>query len=457
MTIQALSFLTLPSAQSLAHSIDRLCAELSARPFTANRLQRVSCDIPAIDLLELLSSVAIAERGYFAHRNQTAAVAGFGQALELKIDALHHGPSLLSRAEMIIADTDAVWMGGCSYNGETGTGQWQGFPAMRFLLPLLEIREDHDSFQLALNLFARDVQHWEEQLQAITLLSRSIAKAKIKVTRAATINRRRQSVDRQQWHQQVGEALQKIGAGEFHKVVLAREVALQFSSPPNIFQTLKRWRQQLPSSFAFAIENHGKVFWGCSPERLFKRHGQRLCTEAMAGTVRRGINHAEDFSLEQQLKTDDKLTREHAVVADVICESLLPLAESIDHSQKPGVYKLDRIQHRYQSLNAVLKADISTDQLYRHLHPTPAVCGHPRVQAQAFISACELTQRGWYSGCVGVIGAGQTEFAVAIRSALSDRNHLWLYSGVGIVDGSDADAEWQELEAKIESLLEALN
>lgn len=52
------------------------------------------------------------------------------------------------------------------------------------------------------------------------------------------------------------------------------------------------------------------------------------------------------------------------------------------------------------------------------LHPTPAVCGRPRMAAKGEIQRAEPFDRGFYAGPFGWISGGASEFAVAIRSAL---------------------------------------
>jgi isochorismate synthase EntC len=49
--------------------------------------------------------------------------------------------------------------------------------------------------------------------------------------------------------------------------------------------------------------------------------------------------------------------------------------------------------------------------------------------------------------------AGDGELAVALRSALVDGRNLTLWAGAGIVEGSDADAELAETEAKMRALV----
>jgi len=47
-------------------------------------------------------------------------------------------------------------------------------------------------------------------------------------------------------------------------------------------------------------------------------------------------------------------------------------------------------------------------------------------------------------------------FAVGIRSGLVDGADLSLFSGAGIVTGSDPAAEWQEIEHKISDFINVL-
>ncbi len=58
---------------------------------------------------------------------------------------------------------------------------------------------------------------------------------------------------------------------------------------------------------------------------------------------------------------------------------------------------------------------------------------------------------------MGWVGFDETEFCVGIRSGLIEGNTLALYSGAGIVPGSSADEEWNEIENKMSNFLEALH
>ena len=71
----------------------------------------------------------------------------------------------------------------------------------------------------------------------------------------------------------------------------------------------------------------------------------------------------------------------------------------------------------------------------------------------AFIQDNEPFARGWYAGSMGFISHQRAEFCVAIRSALILGEEVQLFAGAGIVPGSVADNEWQELDKKMSTLL----
>ena len=59
---------------------------------------------------------------------------------------------------------------------------------------------------------------------------------------------------------------------------------------------------------------------------------------------------------------------------------------------------------------------------------------------------------GLYSGVLGWIQGGSSEAIVMIRSALTAEQKIHLYSGVGLVPGSEPDKEWNELDLKIKTI-----
>ena len=71
------------------------------------------------------------------------------------------------------------------------------------------------------------------------------------------------------------------------------------------------------------------------------------------------------------------------------------------------------------------------------------------MQALTFLEEHEPFSRGWYGSPIGWITSQEANIAVAIRSALIKDKQLTLFAGAGIVQGSEPDKEWEELEQKI--------
>jgi len=90
------------------------------------------------------------------------------------------------------------------------------------------------------------------------------------------------------------------------------------------------------------------------------------------------------------------------------------------------------------------------------LHPTPALGGTPRDQAMEIIRKLEGFSRGWYGAPIGFVGLDLAEFVVGIRSGLTHGKNLFVYAGAGIVRGSEAQSEWDEVENKISNFIKII-
>ena len=190
---------------------------------------------------------------------------------------------------------------------------------------------------------------------------------------------------------------------------------------------------------------------------MYKRAGDRIETEAVAGTSPRGASREEEAALEQELLSCSKNALEHRYVVDAIREALNELCCEVQTDPKARLVKLEGGQHLVTRFAGKLRGKVSDDQIITRLHPTPAVAGYPRDEALTAISDMEPFSRGWYAGPVGYVGYGQSEFAVAIRSALVNHDKLSLYAGAGIVEGSTAEGEWREIETKIGNFIDVFN
>jgi menaquinone-specific isochorismate synthase len=263
--------------------------------------------------------------------------------------------------------------------------------------------------------------------------------------------------DRRGWRTNIAWALDAFAATPLGKIVLARRAVFTFPQKLDALTLFARLRLATPGCFHFYFElEGGRAFLGASPERLFRRSGRQVWSEAVAGTRPRATSAADDAALGEELLLSEKDQREHEYVRQSVKEALDPLCTALHMDDQPAEMRLRRGRHLVSGLRGSLREHVGDEALLRALHPTPAVGGYPRTDAMPAIRHLEPFDRGWYAGPVGWAGRDDAEFAVGIRSGLVEGKRLSLYSGAGIVRGSNPEAEWSEIEHKISDFIKVL-
>lgn len=259
------------------------------------------------------------------------------------------------------------------------------------------------------------------------------------------------SSSRPEWMALIARATEAIARGEFEKVVLARATDLQFSQPVNPIALMAASRALNLTCFHFCmVFDAQKAFMGSSPERLWRRRGKHLRTEALAGTVANSSDEVQAQRLSDWLIHDDKNQRENMLVVEDICQRLQRHTLSLE-VLPAQVVRLRKVQHLRRCIWTEMH-DADDEQCLHLLQPTAAVAGLPRQAAREFIQRMEPFDREWYAGSAGYLSLRQSEFCVALRSARVSDAEVRLYAGAGIVSGSDPEQEWLEIENKAAGL-----
>ncbi len=95
--------------------------------------------------------------------------------------------------------------------------------------------------------------------------------------------------------------------------------------------------------------------------------------------------------------------------------------------------------------------------MIRRLHPTAAICGLPRQKAFEFIRMYEGYSRQYYTGFLGEVNypePGSTSLMVNLRcmQLFPKEKKAWVYVGGGITSSSLPEKEWEETQAKSETM-----
>ncbi len=245
--------------------------------------------------------------------------------------------------------------------------------------------------------------------------------------------------------QRVSDSMDEVNT----KVVFARKAT--YDQAPSITAVVHHLLSK-KTRYSGMIQSGDSAFAFASPERLFLRQDQELHTEAVAGTRRKGQTAEEEQLLRNSLLTSTKDLHEHAIVAEDICEQLQSITSSVE-KDGPDILDSSSVQHLYTRIHAQLLPDVADSAIVEALHPTPAVLGKQREWALRNIESLESWPRGLYAGTIGVHVGSTAEYCVAIRSLLLQNSYLHVFTGAGIVADSDPDAEWEEIQQKLESVI----
>jgi salicylate biosynthesis isochorismate synthase/menaquinone-specific isochorismate synthase len=358
------------------------------------------------------------------------------------------------------AGAGAVWVGGFAFDPDGGgTPLWSSLAPASLVLPELSIcRSGEDTF-LTLNALVRPGDDPEEKVVALEARLSGLRRDPLPLLDPHPTSRVEISSVRSpdEFERAVSAATERIEGGEMSKVVLAREVLVTAGAAHDPAALFGAIRVQFSSCFCFCCGTPEAAFIGASPELLLRRSGASVSTVALAGSTRRSSDPAVDDHLGEQLLRSDKDRREHAIVAERIARKLRPHAVWVQSAPEPEIVKVANIQHLATPIVAQLAEPRSAVELAGMMHPTPAVGGEPWPGAGAAIAELEQMDRGWYAGPVGWMDATEDgEFCVGLRSALLRDREAHLYTGVGLVAGSDPAAELAETEIKLGALLPLL-
>lgn len=263
----------------------------------------------------------------------------------------------------------------------------------------------------------------------------------------------------EEWNEMINAANAAFLSKECEKIVLSRKKIYNYESivdPKSFF--FQSYNANLNSSHfsVFYQKNYNEAFISFTPERLFALKNNRIETISLAGSTQRGKTPEEDKLFEEELIHSPKLIHEHQIVTNYIKDKISPLVIDLETSNL-FTMKLPYIQHRQALIGGELKSDVKLNELINSLHPTPAVGGLPLESAFKKILEIEKTKREFYAAATGVLSKDFSELCVGIRSAYIRNETVIVFGGAGIVQGSEAQSEWNETGAKMHPFTKFIN
>ena len=261
-----------------------------------------------------------------------------------------------------------------------------------------------------------------------------------------------------EWMNRVAQAVSKIKNGDLEKVVLARDLVARNTEVISKRNLITFLSANYPSTWVFMVAN----LIGATPELLVRLNKSLVTSRILAGTIRKSGDEAKDLGLAASLAKSSKDLEEHEYAVRSVADALAPYCSSTNVPESPFVLHLANVMHLATDVTGVINeatTPIDIFTLISSLHPSAAVCGTPTEAASAVINELEDLNRGRYAGPVGWIDArGDGEIGIALRTGeLFDNGRaMRIFSGCGIVAGSNPEDELAESQAKLSPMRTAL-
>ena len=198
---------------------------------------------------------------------------------------------------------------------------------------------------------------------------------------------------------------------------------------------------------------------GSSPEALVKVEEGRAMMHPIAGTRPRGATPQEDAALADELLADPKERAEHLMLVDLGRNDLGRVCEpgSVEVVDFMTIERYSHVMHIVSTVTGRLAEDSTAFDALTACFPAGTLSGAPKPRALQIIDELEPTRRGVYGGCVGYLDfAGDSDTAIAIRTALLRDGTAYVQAGAGVVADSDPVAEDTECRNKAAAVLRAV-
>lgn len=323
-----------------------------------------------------------------------------------------------------------------------------GFPLLTFFVPDLYLYFNSESIRLyTSDRKANDI------VAAIcaTATPAPATPAGIQVTQRVAREKYTRQVERIRQHILEGDVYELNFCMEFY----AEQVQLQ---PLPLYLALNA---ASPTPFSGYLKLQDKYLLCASPERFMKKEGQKLISQPIKGTIRRGSTPEEDKALQRQLRHDEKELAENMMIVDLVRNDLSRSCATgtVQVEEMFGIYGFRQVSQMISTIVGELRAEKDLTDALSGTFPMGSMTGAPKISAMQLIEELEDTRRGLYSGAFGYIsGNGDCDFNVVIRSMQynAGTGYLSFMVGSAITYDSDPNQEYEECLLKAQAILKVL-
>ncbi|MDP8964490.1 MAG: salicylate synthase [Cyanobacteriota bacterium] len=261
--------------------------------------------------------------------------------------------------------------------------------------------------------------------------------------------------DRENYQNRIKTLIEAIQSSDLHKAILSRSMKIDGDLDVIGTYVVGARANNAARSYCLNIDDVRAV--GFSPEILMEvDESGFVLTNPLAGTRPRGESLEEDTHLNDELFTDAKEVKEHALsiwlAQSEIASLCLPGTVQVLNFMEVKKYRC--VQHLSSRVGGQLKPGNTLWDALKVLFPGITVSGIDKEQALEWIDRLEDEPRGLYAGGIGWVDSrGMADIAIAIRSVYQYGDSIYLNAGAGIVAESVPENEYIESVNKMNTML----
>ncbi len=301
---------------------------------------------------------------------------------------------------------------------------------------------------------------WREAVEAVEAMRAQLARPRRSLVAPlpsdAEVTVRRQRTP-EEYRAAVADAIEEIKAGQAFQIVVSQRFDVACTSDPlDVYRSL---RLTNPSPYLYLMRLPGFAIVGSSPEALVTVTDGVATTRPIAGSRPRGRTASEDQQLAAELVADPKERAEHIMLVDLGRNDLGRISEpgTVVVHEFMNIHRYSHIMHLEAAVSGRLAAGRTALDATLACFPAGTLSGAPKVRAMEIIDGLETSRRGVYGGVVGYFDfAGNSDVAIAIRTAVIKDGVAHVQAGAGIVADSDPATEDAECGHKAAAVITAL-
>lgn len=327
------------------------------------------------------------------------------------------------------------------------------FPALHFFSPEIVITSKNSK----ISFLYYDDQYTEKEISNIIEMIKSADLSSISKKNSSV--ELKQRFNKEEYIATIKELKNHIQKGNIYEINFCQE--FYSSSTIDPINTYSKLNEISPTPFSCFYKLDDKYLMSASPERFLKKIKNKVISQPIKGTIKRGGNKTEDSYLKEKLFNDPKERAENVMIVDLVRNDLSRTAKknSVKVEELFGIYGFSQVFQMISTITSEVTKDTNLIDIIKNAFPMGSMTGAPKFRAMQLIEEYEKTKRGLYSGSVGYITPDNDfDFNVIIRSILYNqtRNYVSFTVGGAITSLADPEEEYKECMLKAEAMMKVL-